>query len=598
MGARLRSRGERPPEPPGLLLAPDRARKPPRRVRYVERVKERVVARAGEPGDPSGGRRSGLGELIGGSRGTRPAREELASLSERLAVVQVARILIAVTGIVMGVIVGDNDARRLIPLAAVYVLVTGLVELARRRAHRRGLFVVSLSLLVDGCFLVVAVALTGGDSSPLLFLIFLQVMAVTLLVSYRTGLKVALWYVLLLFVARAAAKADVVGFDDPGSSADLALFSAGLLLFTVATAAFSSVNERALRASRNELRGLLALGGDLEGARSPDDVMLVLGSYVCARLGFTRAVVIRRDDDGWCGGLYDGQSASLVSSPGAGGEDVERALTSTEPLLREDVSGDPLLGALLPGARNVVLTTLSSDGETLGLIVAEWGEQDRGRISSLTVDTLKQAAQRAALTWRNTALLSEVERLATRDGLTGLANRRLFEETLEREVARALRRRLPLALVVLDVDFFKNVNDTFGHQAGDQVLRQVADATLEHTKASDLAARYGGDEFVVLLPECDGSDAHAVAERLRTAVAERASAMRVTVSAGTASLPENASAVERLVAAADAALYEAKRAGRDRTVRSSRTHATPATDSPFEQPEPEPSPQTPVGLTG
>jgi len=171
---------------------------------------------------------------------------------------------------------------------------------------------------------------------------------------------------------------------------------------------------------------------------------------------------------------------------------------------------------------------------------------------------------------RNAALLSEIEHLATRDGLTGLANRRLFEETLQREVARSHRRKAPLALVVLDVDHFKDVNDTVGHQAGDAVLREVARAMVGNTKASDLPARYGGDEFVVLLPDCTGDDALAVAERLRAAVVVDVTAVPVTVSAGVGAMPVNAGDGERLVAAADAALYSAKREGRDRSVRSAR----------------------------
>jgi diguanylate cyclase (GGDEF)-like protein len=113
--------------------------------------------------------------------------------------------------------------------------------------------------------------------------------------------------------------------------------------------------------------------------------------------------------------------------------------------------------------------------------------------------------------------------------------------------------------VVLDVDHFKDVNDTVGQQAGDAVLREVAWAMAGNTKASDLPARYGGDEFVVLLPDCTGDDALAVAERLRAAVARDVTAVPVTVSAGVGAIPGNAGDGERLVAAADASLYSAKR---------------------------------------
>jgi two-component system cell cycle response regulator len=225
---------------------------------------------------------------------------------------------------------------------------------------------------------------------------------------------------------------------------------------------------------------------------------------------------------------------------------------------------------VLPDAINFVVVPLLAEGESLGVVVAEWGVRRDDRIPALTVDTLAQSASHAALSLRNTWLLAEVERLATRDGLTGLANRRLFEESLEREIARADRKGSPLALVVLDVDHFKDVNDTLGHQAGDAVLREVGRALSENTKASDLPARYGGDEFVVLLPDCSGPDSYAVAERLRAAVVAGMTTVKVSVSGGTAALPDNAHDGERLVAAADAALYEAKRAGRNRSMRSTR----------------------------
>jgi diguanylate cyclase (GGDEF)-like protein len=168
-----------------------------------------------------------------------------------------------------------------------------------------------------------------------------------------------------------------------------------------------------------------------------------------------------------------------------------------------------------------------------------------------------------------------LEGLSARDGLTGVANRRHFDEALNREWRRAVREESSLSLILTDVDSFKAYNDTYGHLRGDDCLKAVAEALTESLgRPSDLCARYGGEEFAVILPNTEKSGALIVGERLRKAVEERrlaharspASAY-VTVSAGVASVrPLDGDADPlSLVAAADAALYEAKEQGRNRT---------------------------------
>lgn len=167
----------------------------------------------------------------------------------------------------------------------------------------------------------------------------------------------------------------------------------------------------------------------------------------------------------------------------------------------------------------------------------------------------------------------ELQRLSTTDGLTGISNRRMFDELSLREWRRCERMHKPMALVMIDIDSFKLFNDQFGHQAGDDCLRAVAGQVARAApRASDLAARYGGEEFVLVLGETDADGARWVAENVRQHVADlgipHATANRhVTISCGVASVqPGKGVALEVLLRAADHALYEAKEAGRDRVV--------------------------------
>jgi diguanylate cyclase (GGDEF)-like protein len=164
-----------------------------------------------------------------------------------------------------------------------------------------------------------------------------------------------------------------------------------------------------------------------------------------------------------------------------------------------------------------------------------------------------------------------LEQLATRDGLTGLANRRCFDDTLHAEWARALRQKQPLSLLMVDVDNFKAYNDAHGHLGGDECLKRVARAVASEMRANDLVARYGGEEFAVILPNQSLKGAAIVAERIRCRVEQLqlpchfAPGRNVTVSIGAATaLAGPGNSASDLVAIADAALYRAKHLGRNR----------------------------------
>lgn len=167
------------------------------------------------------------------------------------------------------------------------------------------------------------------------------------------------------------------------------------------------------------------------------------------------------------------------------------------------------------------------------------------------------------------ALQARLSEQANRDPLTGLYNRRYLDTTLERELARCQREGLPLSLVLIDLDHFKRVNDSWGHPAGDEVLRQLADMLASHARTADVACRYGGEEFLLLLPGMPLAVAQERAERWRqdfadTTVLFGELAIRATLSLGIAGYPGHGTTAQQLIHHADQALYLAKAGGRDR----------------------------------
>ena len=510
---------------------------------------------------------------LGGRRGPSAGAADLAPLHRRLGLLQVLRlglaVIVSTTPLLLPGPLGDGSAAALGGLSAVYAGVSGALELVRRRLRLRSPFLVGGLVLFDGVFLAAVMSLTGGPQSVLAFLVLVHVVAVTLLLSFRAGLKAALWHALLLFLTSWLQRAGVVNEGPAASPGQAAVLVAlALMVMAVATAWFSSLNEGQLRRGKAELRALAEMAGRMAATRRPSELVHALLRGVDEAFASPRAAVVLHDQADESARAFvlgpDGELAEAAA--GRAGDAVERVERPVQ--LERSLDGrDALLAAALPGARNVVVVSLAADGRALGALAVEWGGGAGTRVTSGTVDLIGQFAAHAALALRGAALQAEVERLARTDALTGLANRRVFHETLARELASAARRGSSCGLVVVDVDHFKAVNDTYGHPAGDEVLRCVGRALTETCRGTDVPARYGGEEFAVIVPDCTPASAMVVAERVRAAIAQRPGPVPVTVSAGVATFPADAADGASLVAAADAALYRAKRLGRDRSVR-------------------------------
>jgi diguanylate cyclase (GGDEF)-like protein len=349
------------------------------------------------------------------------------------------------------------------------------------------------------------------------------------------------------------------------------LAALALVLITLGTAPFSSLNERELRRRKGDLEVLAELTEELENAHGATRVSRTLLERVCETFGFERGAVLA-GVDGHLSLMAGRETRKAPSEDLVLDGVVTRAWERRDTLLIEnfDPRTDPSLDGLLPAARNLLVVPLVADAQPLGVLTVEQPRHKGSVIERRTISMVGQFASHGALAIRNAWLLEQVQKMAETDALTGVANRRAFEVAIEREVARASRYGEELTLIMLDIDHFKNLNDTYGHQAGDEVLRKVGAAIRLSSRDSDTAARYGGEEFAILLPSCPRRESFSAASRLREMISQIDTVAPLTVSAGIATYPAHAHTAEGLVRAADEALYESKRAGRDRATRSTR----------------------------
>jgi diguanylate cyclase (GGDEF)-like protein len=211
---------------------------------------------------------------------------------------------------------------------------------------------------------------------------------------------------------------------------------------------------------------------------------------------------------------------------------------------------------------------MMAQGEALGIV--HLSAHSSAGLTDVTQRLAQAVAEQLALALANLRLRDTLRRQSIRDPLTGLFNRRYLEETLEREVQRAARSNSPLGVIMLDIDHFKQFNDSSGHEAGDVLLSALGQFLLQCTRGSDIACRYGGEEFALILPDAPLAATRQRAEDMRQSIAQLQMEHRgqrlgpISVSLGVAAFPDHGQNKEVLLRLADAALYQAKHEGRNR----------------------------------
>jgi diguanylate cyclase (GGDEF)-like protein len=334
-------------------------------------------------------------------------------------------------------------------------------------------------------------------------------------------------------------------------------------------------------AQANRLQALLDLSRALSSSLELREVLREFASHAAELTGATAAELSTYDP-------LRGDLVMLVEYRGGADEITEtggqvyhladypvtkHVLETQEPaqIRVESPEDDPAERALLEkqGQKSLLMLPLVARGETIGLLEIVdvedrvWAQED--------VEFCQALCDIVAIAIRNAMLFAELQETAARDKLTGLYNRRLFEEQLDTAVARSLRTGEELTLLIADLDGLKRINDVSGHSAGDQALRALADALRATIRATDVACRLGGDEFAVILPGSTAEDAVKVAERAQEALAQVAHG-QYSFSGGIARTTPSSSS-ETVYRSADLAAYRAKAAGGARTLLAVETRA-------------------------
>ena len=257
----------------------------------------------------------------------------------------------------------------------------------------------------------------------------------------------------------------------------------------------------------------------------------------------------------------------IIALDGVAGDVVH----SAEPKRLIDLEQNEKYIPSLKDAKSAMIVPMISHGKVIGILQAESTRVNR--FSEIDQKIASILAASAAMAYENSRLHNELEKMVVIDELTGVYNYRYFSEKLADEIKRATRYRQALSLIMVDLDWFKRINDTYGHEAGNVLLKGVVRVIAQNIRDTDTLARYGGEEFIVILPQTDHDDAQIIAERIRSEI-ERSSfgdgikhpKLSATVSVGITTYPDNGHGEDELVQLVDQAMYLAKGSGKNAVV--------------------------------